>query len=187
MARVSVPVVTISPAASGGLITSRASKPTRCSNAETGPPRIFSEGPWSMTRPLQRRSSTTGVGRCTVALRAQQPKADMKSPSQTGAQPNGPGRGYGRGGRPSAVSGQTALTASKKSAPIPRDRTPPTSTSYPYKGEHHRDNDFTSAEIPVHLTGATHCTPDNRNISRAVAFSHGRCSMRAVWNVYPSA
>ena len=56
MARVSVPVVTISPAASGGLILSLASSPTRWRSAASGPSRTFAALPRSMCRPSQRRS-----------------------------------------------------------------------------------------------------------------------------------
>ena len=52
-ARVSVPVVTISPAASGGLSGSAASRSTRCRNAETGPSRTFAARPRSTRVPLR--------------------------------------------------------------------------------------------------------------------------------------
>ncbi len=55
-ARVSVPVVTISPAASGGLTGSAASNSTRWRSAKTGPSRTLAARPWSAKTPLRKRS-----------------------------------------------------------------------------------------------------------------------------------
>src|SRR5215213_4975697 len=63
--RVRVPVVTISPAARGGLTESHASSSTRWRRAESGPPRTLDAWPRSTTSPSHSKSTVKVDSTCS--------------------------------------------------------------------------------------------------------------------------